>query len=110
MATDNKRDIVHIKVGTPDWDPTEEDIERITEMFDTALHEDDESSLVITKEGIEVSLDRVEESETLRLFVVSVNRISGAKTLTEKIEQVTRELDATEMDMLANAPSTSTLQ
>jgi hypothetical protein len=116
---DNKRDIIHIKVGTPDWEPTSADIERVTQMFDEALDVEDEedTALVITKSGIELTLERVEEGEELRLFVISIRRtdekkeqIAAEDEEEESEYEFKGELTSEDMDALANAPFTRRVQ
>lgn len=117
MPEGKKRDIIHVRVGTPDWQPTDSDIQHVTELFDAALNSDDEDgALVITNGDIHVSLERVEEGPELRLFVVSLNRLSHdqinppIEVVEPSAEQYAPELDAEDFDMLANAPWSKTLQ
>ena len=118
MPESKKRDIIHVRVGTPDWQPTDSDIQHVTELFDAALNSDDEDgALVITNGDIHVSLERVEEGPELRLFVVSLNRLSHDQLSEPSVDvpaasvtEYATELDEEDFDLLANAPWSKTLQ
>jgi hypothetical protein len=52
---DNGTDIIHVIVGIPgEWEPTEEELQHVTEMFVTALSSN--QSVIATRVGIKAKV------------------------------------------------------
>jgi hypothetical protein len=63
-----KKMMLHVVVGTPDWEPTKADIRRVAKMFSKAAASND-AGIVVTRPGIEVSQYEVRAGGGVRVTV-----------------------------------------
>lgn len=69
------REILHVRVGTPEWEPSPEELETVAQMF-VGAQVDPEGGVVVTNAALDVnvSIKKVEEGDDLKLVEIEVTK------------------------------------
>jgi hypothetical protein len=81
-----KRKILHVQVGNEDWEPTEEELNDVAEMFNKAIINDTNSGTVVltTREGVKV-IGVIDVDDDLQIAGVLVTRPTKAEHFDENL-------------------------
>jgi hypothetical protein len=75
-----QKTILHITVGTPEWEPTQEDLKNVTEAFHEAtISEGLHHRLVITRQGVVVRVLNVEQTPEIKVVSANIESMEKLK-------------------------------
>lgn len=78
-----RRQMIHVTVGEPDWEPSVEDLNALTEVF-SAASIDPEGSVVVTRTGVSVKVVDLQEGDQLVVARLHVDQSQAAGLTSEQ--------------------------
>jgi predicted XRE-type DNA-binding protein len=73
LKSDTKREILHVRAGDENWEPSLEELECLCDMVMQGAC-DPEGATLITRQGVEIQIEEVEEGNDLRLVKITSDR------------------------------------